>query len=74
MNIWIEGALVGAGIAAVLIIFEYLAIQREIAERSKRMAKKVEWDSNQHARLRGMIRFGLLLPIGCAIGAWLVWG
>jgi len=74
MNIWIQGALIGAGIAAVLITFEYLAIQREIAERSKRMAKKVDWDSNQRSRMRGMIRFGLLLPIGCAIGAWLVWG
>jgi hypothetical protein len=74
MNIWIQGALIGAGIAAVLILFEYLAIQREIAERSKRMAKKVDWDSNQRSRMRGMITFGLLLPIGCAIGAWLVWG
>jgi len=74
MNIWIQGALIGAGIAAVLITFEYLAIQREIAERSKRMAKKVDWDSNQRSRMRGMIRFGLLLPIGCAVGAWLVWG
>ncbi|HVP09058.1 MAG TPA: hypothetical protein VMT02_06015 [Burkholderiales bacterium] len=74
MNIWIEGALVGAGIAAVLIIFEYLAIQREVAERSKRMAKQVEWDSNHRSRMRGVLSFGLILPIGCAIGAWLVWG
>jgi hypothetical protein len=72
MNIWMQGALVGAGLAAVLIIFEYLAIQKEIAEKSKRMAKKVDWDSNQVSRMRGMISFGIVLPIGGAIGAWLV--
>ena len=74
MNIWIQGALIGAGIAAVLIIFEYMAILREIAERSKRVAKKVDWDSNQRSRMRSMISFGLILPIGFAIGAWLVFG
>ena len=74
MNIWIQGALVGAGLAAVLIIFEYLAIQREVAERSKRLAKKVDWDSNQHARMRGMMTFGIVLPVGFAVGAWLVFG
>ena len=58
--------------SAVLIIFEYLAIQKEIAEKSKRMAKKIDWDSNQVSRMRGMISFGIVLPIGGAIGAWLV--
>ncbi|HUK03594.1 MAG TPA: hypothetical protein VLV90_00775 [Burkholderiales bacterium] len=74
MNIWLQGALIGAGLAAVLIIFEYLAIQREVAERSKRMAKKVDWDSNQRSRMRGMLTFGAALPVACAIGAWWVWG
>ena len=70
MNIALKGLLVGAGIAAVLIIFEYLAISREVAERSKRVARKVEWDQAQHSRMRGMVKFGLILPIGFAIGAW----
>jgi hypothetical protein len=74
MNIWLQGALIGAALAAVLIIFEYLAITREIAERSKRIARKVEWDSNQRSRMRGMMSFGLILPIGFAVGAWLVFG
>ena len=72
MSIWLQGGLAGAGLALVLIIFEYTAIQREIAERSKRLAKKVDWDSNQISRMRGMISFGLILPIGFAIGAWLI--
>jgi hypothetical protein len=74
MNIWLQGALVGAGLAAVLIIFEYLAIQKEIAEKSKRMAKKIDWDSNQKSRMRGMMTFGVVLPVGFAVGAWLVFG
>jgi len=74
MHIALQGFLVGAGLAVVLVLFEYAAIKREVAERSKKLAKKVDWDSNQHSRLSGMIRFGLVLPIGCALGAWLVLG
>jgi hypothetical protein len=74
MPIWAKGFLIGLGISAVIIIFEYMAINREIAERSKRIAKKVDWDSNQRSRLRGVMTFGAVLPVGCAIGAWLVWG
>jgi hypothetical protein len=74
MNIWLQGALAGAGLAVILIVFEYMAITREVAERSKRVAKKVEWDSNQISRMRGMIKFGLILPIGAAVGARLLFG
>ena len=72
MNVWLQGALAGTALAAVLIIFEYLSIGREVAERSKKVARKVEWDSNQKSRMRGMYTFGFVLPIGCAIGAWLI--
>jgi hypothetical protein len=72
MNVWLQGALGGAVLAAILIVFEYMAIQREIGERSKKLAKKVDWDSNQKSRMRGMITFGLMLPIGGAIGVWLL--
>ena len=58
----------------VLVVFEYSAITREVAERSKRVARKVDWDSNQRSRMRGMINFGIILPIGGAIGAWWIWG
>ena len=72
MNIWLQGLLAGTALAAVLIIFEYMAIGREIAERSKKVARKVDWDSNQKSRMRGMISFGAILPFGGAIGAWLI--
>jgi len=70
----LQGLLAGLGLAAVLLIFEYSAISREIAAKSKKLAKKVEWDSNQKARVRGMWTFAIVLPIGFAIGAWLLWG
>ncbi len=72
MNIWLQGFLIGVGLSVVLIVFEYTAINRELAERSKRLAKKVEKDSNQISRMRGMITFGMVLPFGCSIGAWLI--
>ena len=74
MYIALEGLLVGAVLAAFLVFFEYLAITREVAARSKRQARKVDWDSSQHARMRGMMSFGMVLPIGFALGAWWVWG
>jgi len=74
MNVILQGFLIGAGIAAVLIFFEYTAILREVAERSKRVAKKVPWDSNQVSRMRGMVTFGIALPIGFAVGAWWIFG
>ena len=72
MNIFLQGFLIGLGLSVVIIVFEYMAIQREIAERSKRIAKKVDWDSNQVSRLRGVITFGAVLPFGASIGAWLI--
>ena len=72
MNVWLQGALVGAVLAVILIFFEYTAIIREIGERSKKLAKKVDWDSNQKSRMRGMMTFGAVLPVGCAVGAWLI--
>jgi hypothetical protein len=38
MHIALQGLLIGAGLAIVLVVFEYFAITREVAERSKRMA------------------------------------
>lgn len=70
MTLFLQGLMAGAALAAVLVFFEYTAILREVAERSKRVAKKVEWDSNQKSRMRGMITFGFILPIACGIGSW----
>jgi hypothetical protein len=70
MNIMLKGFLIGGGLGLVLVFFEYTAIKREVAERSKRVAKKVDWDSNQVSRMRNIITFGIALPFAFAIGAW----
>ena len=74
MPIMLQGALIGLALGVGLIIFEYLAIQKEVAERSKRVAKKVEWDANQESRFRNMLTFGVTLTVGFGLGAWWVWG
>ena len=72
MQFLIKGFIGGLVLAVVLVVFEYMAITKEVAERSKRVAKQVPWDSNQKSRMRGMISFGVMLPIGGAIGTWWV--
>ncbi|HLX81165.1 MAG TPA: hypothetical protein VKS43_11330 [Burkholderiales bacterium] len=74
MHMAIQGGLVGLGIAAFLYAFEYLAVKRAAAERSKKMAKKMEINQEEISRLRAVRGLCYFLPIGCAIGAWLVWG
>ena len=74
MHIALKGLLIGAAVAVVLIVFEYVAISREVAQRADKIKKKVDWDSNQYSRLRGMITFGIAITIGGAVGAWWVWG
>ncbi len=74
MNMALQGGLVGLGIAAFLYAFEYLAVKRAAAERSRKMAKKMEINQEELSRLRAVRGLCYFLPIGCAIGAWLVWG
>ena len=74
MHMALQGALVGLGIAVFLYLFEYLAVKRAAAERGKKMAKKVEINQEEISRLRAVRGMCFFLPIGCAIGFWLVWG
>jgi sterol desaturase/sphingolipid hydroxylase (fatty acid hydroxylase superfamily) len=74
MNIALQGFLIGGGLALVLVIFEYLAITREVAERSKRLARRQDWDQNQRSRMRGMVSFGAAMPFAFALAAWWMWG
>ena len=74
MHIAIQGALVGLGIAVFLYGFEYMAVKSAAAARSKKMARKMEINQEELSRLRAVRGLCYFLPIGCAIGAWLVWG
>ena len=68
----LQGLLIGIGIAAVMFIFEYLSANRSAAERAKRMAKKVEWNQDERARVQSMVRFSMVLPFGIAGIYWLL--
>lgn len=74
MNMAVQGALVGLGLAVFLYVFEYMAVKRAAAERSKKMAKKMEINQEEISRLRAVRGMCYFLPIGGAIIAWLVWG
>lgn len=68
----LQGAIVGLGVGVFLLAFEYIAIKKAVDERAKRYHKKPEFDSTERKRIHTVFRFALLLPIGFAAGAWLI--
>lgn len=68
------GGLIGLAIAAALLALEYVAVVRLSRERAKKQAsKRIELDSSERARLRGLGWFCLLLPGIFAGLGWLIW-
>ncbi len=74
MNVTLQGALVGLGLAAFLVIVEYVMANKAAAERGKRYGRKVELDANERRRIRSLAFFSLLLPPGFALFFWTFWG
>lgn len=70
----LQGLLIGIGIAAFLLVFEYLGATKAANERAKKMAKKAELSQDERARISSMVRFCFFLPPGVALIFWLVWG
>ena len=70
----LQGLLIGIGIAAFLLVFEYMGAQRSSAERAKKMARKQEWNQDEKARVQSMVRFSMIVPIGVALIYWLLSG
>jgi len=68
----IEGALIGAGVGLFLVGAEYLMLKRAVNERAQRYKRKAEFDITEQRRMSSMWRFAILLPIGFALGFWLV--
>ena len=68
----IQGAVVGAVIGLILVMFEYIMIKKAVDERAKRYHRKAEFDQTEKKRIHTVVRFALILPIGFAAGAWLV--
>ena len=70
----LQGLLIGIGISVFFVVFEYTAANRSAAERAKKMAKKQEWNQDEKARVQSVTRFAMVLPIGFALGWWLISG
>jgi hypothetical protein len=75
MNIFLQGALVGLAIAAILMLGDYVMLRKMAAERAKKHHKTlVEFDSTERARLKSVAVFCVILPAALAVGFWLIWG
>ena len=74
MHIAVTGALVGLGLGIVLLMFEYMAVKKAIADRTKRTHRPSQMDATEHKSLSSLFRFCLFLPPAFALGAWAIWG
>ena len=68
----IYGALVGAAIGFVLVVFEYTMLKRAAREKAERLHRPEEWGPIERGRVNTVLRFSLLLPIGFGLGFWIV--
>jgi len=70
----LEGLLVGAGLAALLLAAEYY-LQRKIAvERAEQFKRVVELDADQRKRISSMARFCCFIPPVFALFFWIIFG
>ena len=74
MNPVIEGALIGLGIGALLVIFEYMMLSQQVNQRAKKLNRKAEFDITERRRMNTILRFAAILPLGFAAAFWLIWG
>ena len=70
----LEGALIGLAIGAVLVMFEYMMLNKDVNERAKRYNRKAEFDVTERRRMATITRFAVVLPVAFAAGFWLIWG
>jgi hypothetical protein len=69
-----QGALLGFGIGVALLIFEYMALNKQVNERAKKYNKTPVFDVTERRRLATIRNFVPILVIGFAAGFWIIWG
>ena len=74
MPMWVQGAILGAIIGAVITYVEYAMLKKAAEERGKRLHRKVEMEEMERRRIASVFRFSLILPVALALGFWWVWG
>ena len=74
MNVVVEGALTGSGVALFLIAVDYLHLRKLARERAKKRHVPLEFDDTERRRLASLVRFCIFMPPVFAISYWLLWG
>jgi hypothetical protein len=70
----LQGALIGLGLGAFFVMFEFIFISKGVNERAKKMNRKAEFDVTDRRRLATVTRFAAVLPFAFAFGFWWIWG
>jgi len=74
MNVVVQGALIGLGVALFLIAVDYLNLRKQAHERAKKRHVAPEFDDTERRRLASIVRFCIFVPPAFAICFWLLWG
>jgi hypothetical protein len=74
MNVVLQGALIGLGVALFLIAVDYLNLRKLARERAKKRHVAPEFDDTERRRLASIVRFCLFVPPAFAFFFWLLWG
>jgi len=74
MNPALQGLLIGLGLGAFFILFEFLALNKAVNERAKKLNRKAEFDVTDKRRMATITRFAALLPFAFALAFWWIWG
>lgn len=72
MDSALQGLLIGLAIAVLLLVFEYMMINKAVNERAKKYNRKPEFDVTDRRRMHSMLRFAFVLPIGFAVVFWMI--
>jgi hypothetical protein len=74
MNVVLQGALTGLGVALFLLAVDYLHLRKLARERAKKRHVALEFDDTERRRLASLVRFCIFVPPAFAISYWLLWG
>jgi len=67
-----QGFLVGLAVALFLIVFEYLAVKKQVEERASLKHRKPQFEAQDKNRVRAVVNFCLFVPPAFAVGFWLL--
>lgn len=72
MHIAVQGGLIGAGLAVLLIFAEYMFVKKQVQDRATPVNKHPQFEATDRNRIKSVVNFCLFLPPAFAVGAWLL--